>query len=153
MDMIEVDIERLRKLVELMQSAQLSELTIRTNEGRITIKRDLSLLALYPQPQPPAEKQEQPKQVIITSSWVGTFHRGRVPGGKPLIEVGDLVEEGQVVCIIESLKVPNEVRSPARGIITQILVDDGQVVEYGQPLMVLEPVHGQNQHGGLKLHS
>ncbi|MFA4029125.1 MAG: hypothetical protein GDYSWBUE_001757 [Candidatus Fervidibacterota bacterium] len=135
--MIEIDIEKLRKLIELMHSAQLTELTIRTGEGRITIKRDIALLAAQPIQQ---VHQEQPKQVMITSSWVGTFHRNYPPGGKPLVEVGDMVEEGQVVCIVESLKVPNEIRSPTKGIITQILVGDGQVVEYGQPLMVLEPL-------------
>ncbi|MCS7253780.1 MAG: biotin/lipoyl-containing protein [Armatimonadota bacterium] len=135
--MVNIDFEKLRKLVELMNSAQLTELTIRTSEGRITIKRDFTLFAPPPQEQP--TQQEQPKQTMITSSWVGTFHRSYTPGGKPLVEVGDLVEEGQVVCVVESLKVPNEIRSPARGIVAQILVDDGQVVEYGQPLMILEP--------------
>lgn len=139
--MIEIDIERLRKLIELMHSAQLTELTIRTSEGRITIKRDITLLAAPP---PQQVQQEQPKQVMITSSWVGTFHRSYPPGGKPLVEVGDIVEEGQVVCVVESLKVPNEIRSPAKGVITRILVDDGQVVEYGQPLMVLEPMQEAN---------
>ncbi|MFA4016530.1 MAG: hypothetical protein RUDDFDWM_001640 [Candidatus Fervidibacterota bacterium] len=136
--MIELDIEKLRKLVELMQNAQLTELTIRTNEGRITIKRELMMVAQ--QPQQTQTEQAEPKYITIKSSWVGTFHRSHIAGGEPLVKVGDVVEEGQVVGIVESLKVPNEVRSPSKGVVTQIFVDDGQVVEYGQVLMVLEPV-------------
>lgn len=140
---MEIDIDKIRKLVELMQQSYLTEITIRTDEGRITIKRDWAALASVTAPadaQAEAASEEAEAQpLMITSPWVGTFHRSTAPGGQPLVEVGDVVEEGQVVCIVESLRVQNEVHAPARGIISQILVEDGQSVEYGQPLMVIEP--------------
>ena len=69
---------------------------------------------------------------------VGTFYRSATPGGKPLVEVGDKVQAGQAVCIIEAMKIMNEIESDHAGTVTQVLVEDGRAVEFGQPLFIVE---------------
>lgn len=79
-----------------------------------------------------------PDQFTIVSPMVGTFYRAPAPGAKPFVEVGDIVEPGQTVCIVEAMKLMNEIEAERRGKIIKILVDNEEPVEYGQPLFVLQ---------------
>ena len=79
-------------------------------------------------------------QIRITSPIVGTFYRSNSPDKPPYVETGDIVKKGQVLCIIEAMKLMNEIESEATGKIVQALVENGQPVEYGQPLFIVEPV-------------
>ena len=84
------------------------------------------------------EKKEEPKGTPITSPMVGTFYLAPSPGAKPFVEVGSVVSTGQVVCIIEAMKLMNEIESEVSGKVTQVCVKDGEAVEYGQVLMYVE---------------
>jgi acetyl-CoA carboxylase biotin carboxyl carrier protein len=90
----------------------------------------------------PAEKTAEPiktNQIKVTSPIVGTFYRSSSPDKPPYVEVGDVVKKGQVLCIIEAMKLMNEIESETAGKIVQLLVENGSPVEYGQPLFVIEP--------------
>jgi len=85
------------------------------------------------------DKSEEPHQVEIVSPIVGTYYSAPSPNAGPFVEVGDQVEDDTVVCIIEAMKVMNEIKSEITGIIKKVLVSNGQAVEYGQPLFLVEP--------------
>jgi len=92
---------------------------------------------------PPSEdikvsEEEEKKYHVIKSPLVGTFYRSPAPGAPPFVEVGDIVSPGQVLCIIEALKVMNEIESDVRGRVEKILVENGETVEYGQPLFLID---------------
>ena len=88
----------------------------------------------------PAQKDEDdPRLKKITSPMVGTFYRGSAPGVKPYAEVGDKVDENSVLCIIEAMKLMNEIKAECRGVVKRILVDNAQPVEYGQVLFLIDP--------------
>ena len=89
---------------------------------------------------PPADDVETPEEKlhVIKSPLVGTFYRAPAPGAPPFVEEGDIVSPGQVLCIIEALKVMNEIESDVRGKVVKILVENGQPVEYGQPLFLID---------------
>jgi acetyl-CoA carboxylase biotin carboxyl carrier protein len=86
-----------------------------------------------PVPAPPAEPEGQ----VIKSPMVGTFYRAASPGAKPFVEVGDSVKKGQPICIIEAMKLMNEIESDLDGVVKAVLVENGQPVEYGEPLIVI----------------
>ena len=155
-----IDIDQVRELIALAKEADISELTISNETGRITIKKRLApeSAAVSPStseriraaaselPEAPAlggresgERDDLPSKFIaIRSPVVGTVRLGEKPEGEPLVRAGQRVREGQVVCVVEAMKVLNEVTAPADGVIAQILVDNDQPVEYGQELMILE---------------
>jgi len=158
---VNIEIDRLRELVDLVKSANISELTVRDGEASITIRKTLSATApvavsaaavpAVPEPSgPPAaletvsppelEAKEPDPYVAVKATLVGTFHLGEKPGGEPAIRVGQQVESGQVVCTIESMKLIHEVHAPLSGTVVQILAEDGQPVEYGTELMLIERV-------------
>ncbi len=87
---------------------------------------------------PPSEDLEDNKLHVIKSPLVGTFYRAPSPGAPPFVEVGDIVSPGQVLCIIEALKVMNEIESDVRGKVVKILVENGETVEYNQPLFLID---------------
>lgn len=132
---VEVDLELLRKLCALLKEEGLSELTLQDGERRITIRREFPAVTSHPAP-----PEEPPEELhVIRSPLVGTFWRRPNPDSPPFVEVGDRVEEGQPLCIIESMKVMNEIRADRSGVIREILVEDGSPVEYGEPLFKLSP--------------
>ncbi len=131
------DIEFIRKLCALLREEGLSELTLVDGERRLTLRREGG-------PAPPPSREARSEEAeeeghLIRSPLVGTFWRRPEPDAPPFVEVGDRVEEGQVLCIIESMKVMNEIRSDKSGVIQEILVEDGAPVEYGQPLFRIAP--------------
>lgn len=155
-----IDLDRLDELVEIVKSANISELTVRDGDQSVTIKKPLAPVPpvlhaadVAPAEAAPAvvadaaspdteEDAEPGKYVTVTATMVGTFHLSEKPGGDPVVRVGQQVETGQVVCTIESMKLIHEVHSPAAGTVVQILVEDGQPVAYGSDLMLLETEGG-----------
>ena len=89
-------------------------------------------------PAAPAAAPQVPAGHTVKSPMVGTFYRSSAPGAKPFVEIGQQVKEGETICIIEAMKILNEIEADKAGTITQILCENGQAVEYGQPLFVIE---------------
>ena len=148
------ELDYIEKLVKMVSDSDLTELTLEDNEQAIVIRKEKEIVqaqvmpqampaAAAPAPAPAAapadeKKDEAPKGKPITSPMVGTFYLASSPGAKPFVEVGQTVSTGQVVCIIEAMKLMNEIESEVSGKVTQICVKDGQAVEYGQVLMYVE---------------
>lgn len=148
------EIEYIEKLANLIDEKSLSEIILEDGEQTITIKREINQtvvqsanpVAIMPQtPQVQSAKEEtvqentsSSKGTPITSPMVGAFYAAPSPGAKPFVKVGDVVSAGQVVCIVEAMKLMNEIESEVSGKVTQICVEDGQSVEYGQVLMYIE---------------
>ncbi|MBS4759955.1 MAG: acetyl-CoA carboxylase biotin carboxyl carrier protein [Clostridium sp.] len=149
------DLEYIEKLVKMVSESELTELTLEESESAIVIRKEKELVqaqtfvpqavqapvAATPATAPAAveeKKEEAPKGKPITSPMVGTFYLASSPGAKPFVEVGATVSTGQVVCIIEAMKLMNEIESEVSGKVTQICVKDGEAVEYGQVLMYVE---------------
>ena len=149
------DLEYIEQLVKMVSDSELTELTLEEKESAIVIRKEKEVVqaqTILPQAvaapavQAPAanaaqeEKavEEAPKGKPVTSPMVGTFYMAASPGAKPFVEVGSTVSAGQVVCIIEAMKLMNEIESEVSGKVTQICVKDGEAVEYGQVLMYIE---------------
>ena len=140
------EIDYFKKLVKLLNDNGLSELSVQEGDKAITLKKELS--NLVPQTVVPVQEEEilpveeikeiKPKKTAITSPMVGSFYLSSSPSAQPFVRVGDTVAPGQVVCIIEAMKLMNEIESEVSGKITEICVEDGQSVEYGQILMYVE---------------
>lgn len=128
-----MDLEELRKLCALMREEGLVELTLEEGGRRVTLRRALQALA-------PSAPKPTLEGVLVRAPVVGTFWIRPAPGEPPFVKVGDLVQPGQVLCIIEAMKVMNEVRAEVAGVVEEILVEEGDPVEYGQPLFRLRPV-------------
>ena len=146
--------EYIEKLAKLVSDNQLSEITLEDGDKAITIKKgEVSGVVAAPvapvvqaaAPAAPATEAPQakaasdaPKGTPITSPMVGAFYAAPSPGSEPYVKVGDVVKAGQVVCIVEAMKLMNEIESEVSGKVVQICVEDGQSVEYGQVLMYVE---------------
>jgi acetyl-CoA carboxylase biotin carboxyl carrier protein len=151
--------EDLLKIVELVKSSpQFSEFRLKVGEIELHLKRKHSpgaapdpAAATHPQPLTLERVESEDRRskesastwpdhwVVVRSPMVGTFYRAPVPGAAPFVELGQAVEADATVCIIEVMKLMNSIPAGVRGVIREILVDDAQAVEYGQPLVVLEP--------------
>ncbi len=137
--------ERIRGLVELLEETGLGELTVEENGTRITLRQQqvqqvvasapLAAAAATPSEAAPAA----PSGTVVASPMVGTFYRSPAPGEPAFVEVGSTVEVGQVVCILEAMKLFNEFKSEVAGTVKAILVDDATAVEFGQPLFEIDP--------------
>ena len=146
-----MDLRKLKKLIDLVQESGISELEITEGEEKVKIVKGgaVSLASPGPAPlpvpaapearaAPPAVEPEAGQEGhVIKAPMVGTFYRSPSPDAKPFVEVGQAVKEGDVVCIIEAMKLMNEIDADAAGVIKAILVENGQPVEYGQPLFIL----------------
>ncbi len=147
----------IEKLAKLVSDNQLSEITLEDGDKAITIKKGVQG-AVVMQPAVPTavsapaqastpasdaapaapKANDTPKGTPITSPMVGAFYAAPSPGSEPYVKVGDVVKVGQVVCIVEAMKLMNEIESEVSGKVVQICVEDGQSVEYGQVLMYVE---------------
>lgn len=154
-----MNLKELKELIELLKGTDISEIEIERSGVRVRLRKgsDVAVHPAMPRMEYPpspivapavaeAEKPtipmvEAPKtnHIKITSPIVGTFYRSSSPDKPPYVEVGDIVKKGQVLCIIEAMKLMNEIESDASGRVVQILAENGQPVEYGQPLFVIEP--------------
>ncbi len=149
-----MDKDFVRELIELVKNSNIKSLKIESEEGKIVIethrgepvpaeqvRKSPSVEEFkHQEVLPPSEdiSEEEKKYHVIKSPLVGTFYRSPSPGAPPFVEVGDIVSPGQVLCIIEALKVMNEIESDVRGKVEKILVENGETVEYGQPLFLID---------------
>ena len=153
-----MDLRKLKTLIDLVSESNVSELEITEAEGKVRIVKGgpagapvayapamppqaaAPAAALAPaQAAPaPAAAPEAPKGHTVKSPMVGTFYRASAPGAKSFVEIGSQVKQGDTICIIEAMKILNEIEADKAGTITQILCENGQAVEYGQPLFVIE---------------
>jgi acetyl-CoA carboxylase biotin carboxyl carrier protein len=148
-----VDLRKLKTLIDLVQQSGIAELEITEGEEKVRISRGgtpstppnvtvtPSGATAPPAPDggvtaPPAEPA-LPEGHVIKSPMVGTFYRASAPGAKAFVEVGQAVKAGETVCIIEAMKLLNEIESDHDGVVKAVLVENGQPVEYGQPLIIL----------------
>jgi acetyl-CoA carboxylase biotin carboxyl carrier protein len=149
-----MDLRKLKKLIDLVQESGIAELEITEGEEKVKIVKgggiSVSQAPLAPAPQPaappaaapaaapPAAKPEAGQEGhVLKAPMVGTFYRSPSPDAKAFIEVGQPIKEGQTICIIEAMKLMNEIESDASGVVKAILVENGQPVEYGQPLFII----------------
>ena len=139
-----MDLRKLKALIELVQSSGISELEITEGEERVRISRTgvpfaapQQMMLAAPMVAVAATAEPVEEGHIVKSPMVGTFYRSPSPGSPSFIEVGQTVSEGQTLCIIEAMKLLNEIESDAAGVVKKILVESGQPVEYGQPLFVI----------------
>lgn len=152
-----MDLRKLKTLIDLVSESNVSELEITEAEGKVRIvKGGPGMAQGYAQPMhapaplpaapAPAAAAPAPAPVVadvpaghtVKSPMVGTFYRASAPGAKSFVEVGSVVKEGETVCIIEAMKILNEIEADKAGTVTQILCENGQAVEYGQPLFIIE---------------
>jgi acetyl-CoA carboxylase biotin carboxyl carrier protein len=145
-----MDLRKLKTLIDLVSESNVSELEITEAEGKVRIVKGgygavqvapamvpaAAAPALAPAAAPAAP--EVPAGHAVKSPMVGTFYRASAPGAKSFVEVGSVVKEGDTICIIEAMKILNEIEADKAGTITQILCENGQAVEYGQPLFMIE---------------
>jgi acetyl-CoA carboxylase biotin carboxyl carrier protein len=151
-----MDLRKLKKLIDLVQESGIAELEITEGEEKVKIVKGgraapemvavLPAPAAAPAPAAPAAAASPPAAEIppkveghvLKSPMVGTFYRAPSPGAKPFVEVGDTVKAGQTVCIIEAMKLLNEIEADKDGVVKAILAENGQPVEYGEPLLAIE---------------
>ena len=149
-----MDLRKLKTLIDLVQQSGIAELEISEGEERVRISRGgvaapatsapaagpAAFAVVAPEvPSAPAPeaKPAEPEGHVIKSPMVGTFYRSSAPGSKAFVEVGQAVKAGDTICIIEAMKLLNEIESDKDGVIKAVLVENGQPVEYGQPLVVI----------------
>ena len=150
-----MDLRKLKKLIDLVQESGIAELEITEGEVKVRIVKggpvNVSAAPIFaaPQPERPAgpaaapapaaapEAPAAPEGHVVKAPMVGTFYRSPSPDAKAFVEVGQTVKEGDTVCIIEAMKLMNEIEADASGVVKAILVENGQPVEYGQPLLIL----------------
>ncbi len=156
-----MDLRKLKTLIDLVSDSNISELEITENEGKVRIVKGGPAGAMPQMMMAPAGYAQMPQQPmgampaqaaaapaveaapvqtghVVKSPMVGTFYRSASPGAKPFVEVGSAIKEGEPICIVEAMKIMNEIEADMAGTVTKILVENGQAVEYGQPLFVIE---------------
>ena len=153
-----MDLRKLKTLIDLVSESNVSELEITEAEGKVRIvKGGQALVQQYAPVMAPAHLAAAPTVPggapapvaaapavvvdtghVVKSPMVGTFYRSASPGAKAFVEIGDSIKEGETVCIIEAMKILNEIEADKSGTVTQILCQNGQAVEYGQPLFTIE---------------
>ena len=158
-----MDIRKIKKLIELLEESGIAEIEIKEGEEGVRISRmasganagPASVPSVTHLPPPPAAATAAPSasgaapapspgpaaranEHVVTAPMVGTFYSGPTPGAKPFVEIGDEVKPGQVLCIIEAMKMMNQIEADKAGKITSIMAKSGDPVEFGQPLFVIE---------------
>ena len=164
-----MDIRKIKKLIELLESSAVAEIEIKEGEDSVRISRHAQggasvmmpsqplwaapapygyaptapVIPVPTSPAPPAPPAPAPDAEaiqghVLRSPMVGTFYRSAAPGGKPFVEIGQQVNVGDPVCIIEAMKMFNQIEADHAGAVTRILAENGQPVEYDQPLLVIE---------------
>jgi acetyl-CoA carboxylase biotin carboxyl carrier protein len=149
-----MDLRKLKTLIDLVSESNISELEIAEADGKVRIVKTAAAPAataahFAPPPAPaltigaPAERavpepEPEPTGNVVKSPMVGTFYRSASPGSEAFVQIGSVVKVGDPICIIEAMKIMNEIEADAAGTIREILCENGQAVEFGQPLFVIE---------------
>lgn len=153
---MQFDLNQLRELLAILNQTDIAELSLKSNDFELTVRKgdrsstqtvitsDTSAAMVSAQettgpplePPPPATDKGW---VDVISPMVGTFYRAPAPDEPPFVDIGDTIRRGQTVCIIEAMKLMNELETEVSGVVKEILVENGQPIEYGQPLMRVEP--------------
>jgi acetyl-CoA carboxylase biotin carboxyl carrier protein len=149
-----MDIRKVKKLIELLEESGISELEISEGEESVRISRHprmamqvpmagaMPMAAAAPAPATPAtaagEHKPRDDDSTVTSPMVGTYYSASAPGSKPFVELGNEIKVGQILCIIEAMKMMNQIESDKAGRVTAILAKNGEPVEFGQPLFIIE---------------
>ena len=151
-----MDIRKVKKLIELLEESDVAEIEIHEGEESVRISRTSSAApiamaapaaapaapaaapAAAAAPSPAAATEREPEGHIIRSPMVGTFYRAPSPGAKPFVDEGQAVSTGETLCIIEAMKILNQIETDKSGKVIKILVENGQPVEYNEPLFVIE---------------
>ena len=155
-----MDLRKLKTLIDLVSESNVSELEITEAEGKVRIVKSAGVVVAAPVAMPApvaaapvamaapvaapaAAPAEAPAAAVasghtVKSPMVGTFYRSSSPGAAPFVQIGSVVKEGDTLCIVEAMKILNEIESDKSGTVTQILCENGQAVEYGQPLFIIE---------------
>ena len=148
-----MDLRKIKKLIELLEESNISEIEVKEGEEAIKLSRASNVQQPNPQlvapvsqpnineasqPVVPAPEKNIPDGDAITSPMVGTFYRSASPDSKPFVEKGQKVSKGDTVCILEAMKMMNQVTAEKNGTIVEVLVDDAEPVEYGQPLFIIK---------------
>ena len=151
-----MDLRKLKKLIDLVQESGIAELEITEGEEKVRISRAGNTVQTAAMTMPQAtsmtaaapataaaasaaalETPAEPAGHVVKSPMVGTFYRSSAPGAKPFVEIGQSVNTGDTLCIIEAMKLLNEIEADQGGLIKSVLVENGQPVEYGQPLFLI----------------
>ena len=150
-----MDLRKLKTLIDLVAESDIAELEVTEGESKVRIVKSSAtpatqLVMMQPQAMQPQQQAAAPLAAtptapvdaaptghIVKSPMVGTFYRSAAPGSPPFVEVGATVKEGDTLCIIEAMKLLNEIDADASGVVQQILVENGQPVEFGQPLFII----------------
>jgi acetyl-CoA carboxylase biotin carboxyl carrier protein len=148
-----MDIRKIRRLIQLLEGSDINEIEISEGEDSVRISRGTP--APPPAAQPPAqpaappapaadsgtgqEAAEEEEGVLVTSPMVGTFYRAPTPESEPFVREGDRVSSGDTVCIIEAMKLFNEIEAECSGVVKRILAENAQPVEYGEGLLLIDP--------------
>jgi acetyl-CoA carboxylase biotin carboxyl carrier protein len=149
-----MDLRKLKKLIDLVQESGISELEVTEGEEKVRIAKHYGAVAA-----PPAQHYAMPAAMpggaapvaaaslddedelseghVVKSPMVGTFYRSPSPGAESFVQIGQAVKEGETLCIIEAMKLLNEIESDASGVVKEILVENGEPVEFGQPLFII----------------
>jgi acetyl-CoA carboxylase biotin carboxyl carrier protein len=158
-----MDMRKLKTLVDLVSESNISELEITEAEGKVRIVKagygvpttmmmqpaGQMMMQQAPQQHAPAGEAAAsapaaeaapaaPTGHVVKSPMVGTFYRSASPGSKPFVEIGSAIKEGDPICIVEAMKIMNEIEADMSGTVSKILVENGQAVEFGQPLFIVE---------------
>ncbi len=157
-----MDLRKLKTLIDLVSESGISELEITEGEGKVRIVKNpvfaapaplgstsvpqpvgvgaqaATVAPVAPGPTPAPAAPDAPTGHVVKSPMVGTFYRSAQPGAEPFVSVGSTIKEGDTICLIEAMKLLNEIEADKAGVIKAILVENGQPVEYGQPLFVIE---------------
>ena len=146
-----MDIRKVKRLIELLEASDIDELEIHEGEESVRIARNKvapqplyagvmpsAVAASAPAVAPVASTPEEPPGYVVTAPMVGTFYECSSPGARPFVSVGQRVEVGDTICIIEAMKILNQIEADQAGKVLSVVVENAQPVEFGQPLFVLD---------------
>ena len=149
--LFDMDFQQIKELITLVNSTDIADVEIEDEDFRIRIRKERTEANFVAVPgvdqAAPLLAESSPEQIVerngalvtVTAPMVGTFYRAPAPDADPFIQVGETITQGQILYIIEAMKMMNEIESEVKGVIKQILVENGEPVEYGQPLLLIDP--------------